>query len=128
MAAGPGLLLMQAGQLLVQLRPAAQQQASGASQHHLGGVRRPDAVLAVLLPLRQALGARRDDEAGLAPALERRVDGGDHHVHVGDAAVGDPRLGAVEHPLVRGLVVDGPRLERADVGPGVGLGHAERFS
>ena len=50
----------------------------------------------------------RHDEAGLAPALELRVDGGDHDVDVGDAAVGDPRLGAVEHPLVLGLVVHRP--------------------
>ena len=47
-------------------------------------------------------------------------------MRVGDAAVGDPGLGAVEHPLVLGLVVDGPRLERRDVRAGVGLGHAER--
>ena len=92
----------------------------------LGGVRRPDAVLLVLLALRQALRARRDDEARLAPAPELGVDGGHDDVDVGDAAVRDPRLGAVEHPLVGGLVVDGPGLERADVGAGVGLGHAER--
>ena len=35
-----------------------------------------------------------------------RVDRRDDDVHVGDAAVGGPRLGAVEHPLVLGLVVD----------------------
>ena len=52
------------------------------------------------------------DEAGLAPRPELGVDGGDHHVDVGDAAVGDPRLGAVEHPLVLGLVVDGPGAQR----------------
>ena len=48
------------------------------------------------------------------------------HVRVRDAAVGDPGLSAVEHPLVLGLVVDGPRLQRGHVGSGVGLGHAER--
>jgi hypothetical protein len=85
-------------------------------------------VLLVLLALRQALALElgRDDEARLAPAAERGVDGGDHDVDVGDAAVGGPRLGAVEHPLVLGLVVDGPGLQRRHVGAGVGLGHAER--
>jgi len=46
-------------------------------------------------------------------------------VDVGDAAVGDPRLGAVEHPLVLGLVVDGLGAQRGDVRTGVGLAHAE---
>jgi hypothetical protein len=81
-------------------------------------------VLLVLLALRQALRARRHHEAGLTPAAERGVDGGHHHVQVGDAAVGDPRLGAVEDPLVLGLVVDGPGLQRADVRAGIGLAHA----
>ena len=67
----------------------------------------------------------RHDEAGLAPAPELGIDGGHHHVDVGDAAVGDPRLGAVEHPLVVGLVVDGLGAQRRDVGAGVGLAHAE---
>ena len=53
------------------------------------------------------------------------IDGGDDDVHVGDAAVGDPRLRAVEHPLVLGLVVDGAGAQRRDVGAGVGLAHAE---
>ena len=88
-----------------------------------------DAVL-VLLALREALGLHlgRDDEAGLAPAAQRGVDGGHDHVDVGDAAVGGPRLGAVEDPLVLGLVVGGPGLQRRHVGAGVGLGHAERPS
>ena len=66
-----------------------------------------------------------DDEARLAAALQLRVDGGDDDVDVGDAAVGDPRLRAVEHPLVLGLVVHGPGAQARDVGAGVGLAHAE---
>ena len=62
----------------------------------------------------------------LAAALQLGVDGGDDDVDVGDAAVGDPRLGAVEHPLVGGLVVDGAGAQRGDVGAGVGLADAER--
>ena len=65
------------------------------------------------------------DEAGLAATPQLGVDGGDDDVDVGDAAVGDPRLGAVEDPLVGGLVVDGPGAQRRHVGAGVGLGHAE---
>ena len=77
-------------------------------------------------PLRQARGAGRDDEAGLPAALQLRVDRGHDDVHVGDAAVGDPRLRAVEHPLVGGLVVDRPRAQAGHVAAGVGLAHAER--
>ena len=41
-------------------------------------------------------------------------------------AVGDPRLRAVEHPLVAGLVVHRARAQAGHVGAGVGLAHAER--
>ena len=65
------------------------------------------------------------DEARLAAALQLGVDGGDDDVDVGDAAVGDPRLRAVEHPLVLGLVVHGPGAQARHVGAGVGLADAE---
>ena len=77
-------------------------------------------------PWLQALRAGRHDEARLAAALQLGVDGGDDDVDVGDAAVGDPRLGAVEHPLVGGLVVDGARAQAGDVGAGVGLATRRR--
>ena len=83
-------------------------------------------MLQVLLPLGEALRPRRDDEAGLAAALQVGFDGGDDDVDVGDAAVRDPRLRAVEHPLVRRRVVHGARAQRGDVGAGVGLADAER--
>src|SRR5258708_5330204 len=86
----------------------------------------PDSVLAELLPLREALGTGRDYEACLTAAAERRIDGRDDHVHVGDAAVGSPGLGPVQHPLVGRLRVDGPGPDRADITAGVGLGGAER--
>ena len=76
-------------------------------------------------PAAEAGGAGRDDEGGLAPGAELGLDRGDDDVHVGDAAVGDPGLGAVDDPLVLGLVVDGPGAEGGDVGAGVGLGDAE---
>jgi hypothetical protein len=49
-----------------------------------------------------------------------RVHGGDDDVDVGDAAVGDEDLGAVEHPLV--AVALGGRLQALDVGAGLRLG------
>ena len=109
LAGGP-LALAGPGQLLVELLLAAEQAAAGhphVVEDHLGGVRGADAHLLELLALAEPRGLRRHDEAGLAPRPEGRVDRGHHHVDVGDAAVGDPRLGAVEDPLVLGLVVDG---------------------
>ena len=61
-----------------------------------------------------------DDEGGLAAGAERRVDGGDDDVDVGDAAVGDEDLGAVEDPLV--AVALGRRLQALHVGAGLRLG------
>ena len=75
---------------------------------------------------RQARRAGRDDERGLAARAELAVDRRDDDVDVGDAAVGRPRLLAVEDPLVLGLVVDRAGAQRRDVGAGVGLGDAER--
>ena len=60
------------------------------------------------------------------PRLELGVDGRDDDVEIGDAAVRDPRLGAVEHPLVLGLVVHGGRPQIAHVASGVGLADGER--
>ncbi len=115
---GPGALpLAGPGQLVVELLLAAEQQRAGDRARRRAPPRRcGDARMPCFLyfwPWRQALGARRDDEAGLAAALELGIDGGDHDVDVGDAAVGDPRLGAVEDPLVGGLVVDRPGAQRA---------------
>ena len=121
-------LLPGAGELLVELVLAAEELAAGYAyvvEHDLGSVRGADAVLLVLLALAQTRSVRTDDEARLAAALQRRIDGGDDHVDVGDAAVGDPRLRAVEQPLVLGLVVDRPGAQARHVGAGVGLAHAE---
>ena len=77
-------------------------------------------------PCSMPFGAGRDDERCVAARAELAVDRGDHDVDVGDAAVGRPRLLAVDDPLVLGLVVLGGRADRRDVGAGVGLGGAER--
>ena len=60
-----------------------------------------------LAPCSQPRRARRDDEGGVTARAELAVDRGDDDVDVGDAAVGRPRLLAVEDPLVRRLVVLG---------------------
>ena len=51
---------------------------------------------------------------------EVRVDGRDHDGHVGDAAVRDEGLGAVQDPVV--AVALGGRAQRLDVGAGLRLG------
>ena len=92
----------------------------------LGGVRRADAVLLELLALAEALRARRDDERRLTAGAQVGIDRRHDDVHVGDAAVGGPRLGAVEDPLVGGLVVARAGDDRRDVGARAGLRRAER--
>ena len=94
-------------------------------EHDFSRVGGPDAHLLELLALRDPRGSLGNDEAGLAPAAQGVIDREDQDMRVGDATVGDPGLGAVEHPLVLRLVVDGARLERGDVRAGVGLRHAE---
>jgi hypothetical protein len=91
--------------------------------HRLGGAL---AHLVLLLPDDVALGVGGDDEradpAGAAPVV--RGVGAAHGDHdVAEAAVGDPRLGAVQHPAA----VDAPRLrgERGGVGARVRLRERE---
>ncbi len=118
------LALPHAGQALVELLPTAEQARAGDAdvfEDDLGSVAGADAVLRELLALCEARRVRGYDERGVTPAAEFRVDDGDDHVHVGDATVADPGLGAVEHPLVGRLVVDGPGAHGRHVGPGVGL-------
>ena len=76
-------------------------------------------------PMRMTGRSVGHDERGLAPAAELRVDRGHDDVDVGDAAVGDPGLGAVQDPLVVRLVVDRAGAQRRDVAAGVGLGDPE---
>ncbi len=75
--------------------------------------------------LLEALGPRRDDEGGVAARAQLAVDRGDHHVHVGDAAVGRPGLLAVDHPLVVALVVLGRGAVARDIRARIGLRRAE---
>jgi len=85
-----------------------------------------DAHLLELLAHLEAGCAGRDDERRVTAALQLGLDRGDDHMdrrHLGDAAVRDPRLGAVDDPLVLGFVVHRARTEAGDVGTGVGLAH-----
>ena len=104
------LALADAGEAFVELLFAAEQAGArdaAVVEEDVGGVRGPQAVLFHLGALLAARGARRDHEGGVAARAELAIDRGDHHVDVGDAAVGRPGLLAVQHPLVLGLVVLG---------------------
>ena len=97
-------------QALVELLFAAEKATTGhpaVVQHDFGRVRGADTHLLELLPLRNPRRSLRHDEAGLTAAPPLGIHREDEHVRVGNAAIGDPRLGAVEHPLVGGFVVDG---------------------
>jgi hypothetical protein len=61
------------------------------------------------------------DERGLAPVPELRVDRRDHHGDVGDTAIGDEGLGAVQDPVVTVALRGG--AQRLHVGARRGLGH-----
>jgi hypothetical protein len=63
-------------------------------------------------------------KGGLAAGAEAGVDGGDDDVDVGDAAVGDEDLGAVEDPLV--AVAFRGRLQALDVRARLRLGNRVR--
>ena len=98
--------------------PPSRQRAGDAHvvEDDLGGVAGADAVLLELLAHASDPGVPGGTTKLAWPrAFELGVDRRDDHVDVGDAAVGDPRLGAVEHPLVLGLVVDRAGAQRADV-------------
>ena len=104
--------LTRPGELGVELGLAAEQAAAGNAhvvEHDLGRVARPDPMLQILLSLRQTLRLRRHDERRVAAPPQLRLDGGDDDVDVGNAAIGDPRFRAVQHPLVVRCVVDGAR-------------------
>ena len=83
----------------------------------------------MLAHLRAHLEPRRvggHHERRMAAGAQLGVDRGDDDVHVGDPAVGCPRLLAVEDPLVLGLGILRPGPQRGDVGAGVRLRAAER--
>src|ERR1019366_6159766 len=122
------LTFSNARQLLVQLLLAAQETAARYStvfEDHFGGVTRANAHLLELLTHAQSGRSFGHDERGLAPTAELGVDGRDDDVNVGDAAVGDPGLRAVQDPLVVYFVVDRARAKRRDVTARVGLGDAK---
>ena len=88
-------------------------------EEDLGGVRGADAQLVLVAAHAYALVVAADDEAG-----EAVIGLGEHGVDVGDAAVGDEALLAVEDETV--TLVLGGRLDGRDVAAGLGLGQAER--
>src|SRR5215210_6227158 len=116
--AGPGPL-----ELALELLHAAEQMIGGhpaVLEDDLGRVGGPDPKLRLLLALAEPGRPLGHDERGLAPRPQLGIDRGDHHVDVGDPAVGDEDLGPVEDPLV--AVEPRRRLEALDVGAGLWLG------
>ena len=116
--AGPSAL-----ELALQLLLAAEQvvaRNAAVLEHDLGGLRRADAELGLLVTELQPGVVAGDDERCLPAVAERGVDGGDDHGHVGDAAVGDEGLGPVQDPVV--AVALRGRAQRLDVGAGRRLG------
>jgi hypothetical protein len=86
----------------------------------LGGLRRADPELVLLLAHAEPGRALLHDERRLSAVAELGVDGRDDHVHVGDAAVRDEDLRAVEDPVV--AVATRGRAQRSDVRAGADLG------
>ena len=72
----------------------------------------------------EALEALLDEEGADAARAGRRIGLGVDDQRVGDRAVGDPHLRAIEHVAV--ALAFGARRHRDDVGAGAGLGHRER--
>jgi hypothetical protein len=64
-----------------------------------------------------------DDEGGQTASAGRRTGAGEHHVEIGDAAVGNPGLGPVQHIVL--AVAPRAAGDRRHVGPGIGLGQRE---
>ncbi len=84
------------------------------------GVGGAAAELVELAQHREAGGALGDDEHALAAVPGFGIDGGDHDVHVGDAAVADEHLVAVDDPVAAVLARAG--LDRAHVAAAARLG------
>ncbi len=73
---------------------------AAAAEDHFARVAGAHAELVFLAPRRHPGVAAFDDERRDAAMGARLVGDGHHHDHVADAAVGDERLGPVNHPAV----------------------------
>ena len=87
-------------------------------------MRRPAAQLVELAHQLQAGCAARDDEQPLAAVTEFFVNDRVDHMHVGDAAVADPHLVTVDHPVAAVAPSPGPQI--AYVAAAFGLGDGQR--
>ena len=93
-------------------------------EEQLGGVLRVLTDLLEVAAALEALHAALDDEQRDALVPGVRVGPGHHDDQVGEDAVGDEGLLAVEHVVVAG--VDGARADALEVGPGARLAHRDR--
>ena len=92
-------------------------------EHQFARVRRQQRELALLVAGAEAGRVGRHDEAANALRVAGLAGLRPDHRHVGHRAVGDPHLGAVEHPAVGGFAGSGDHARR--IRPVVGLGEAE---
>src|SRR6202011_1383444 len=119
--------LTRTSQLCLELFDAAEhilERDLAVLEQHLGRVRGADPHLPFLLALADALRAGRDDKARLPARAELGLDRSDDDVDVGDAAVGDEDLLAVEDPAA--VLAHRPRLHRRHVRAGLWLGDRKR--
>src|SRR2546425_466814 len=112
----PRLKLLQAAEHVLERDRAVLEQ-------HLGRVRGADAHLLFLLAHAEAFRAGRHDKACLPAGPQLWLHRSHDDVDVGDPAVGDENLLAVDDPVA--VLADGAGLHRRDVRAGVGLGHRE---
>ena len=115
------------GQLVLELVLTAEQIGAGnadAVELQLGGVGGAAAQLVEFAHQLQAGGAARHDEQRLPAVAELLVDDGVDDVDVGDAAVADPHLVAVDDPVVPVAARGGAQV--ADVAAALGFGDRQR--
>ena len=118
------------GEFVFELLLAAEQIACrhpDAVELQLGGMRRAATELVELADHLQAGGAAGHDEQRLPLVAELLVDHGVHDVDVGDAAVADPHLVAVDDPVgVLPAVAARRGAQVAHVAAALGFGDRQR--
>ena len=118
------------GELVLEFLLPAEQVGAGhpdGVELQLGGVRRAAAELVQLAHHLEARSAAGHDEHGLSAVAEFFVDDGVDHVHVGDAAVADPHLVAVDDPVVAVPPGSGPQVAHIAAALRFGDGQRREF-
>ena len=85
-------------------------------KNQFGSIAGAQSELVFFFARTETLGALLHDEGGEAVGMGGAVSNRDHHHHVGVVAVGEKRLGAVQHPGI--LATDRGHARAAGVGTG----------